>query len=80
MAARKNKIHHAEKTKSLIRASQLLNRLNKCANGEVEMTRTQVSAAQIVINKEIPDVAKVEHTGKGGGALIVKLESADADA
>lgn len=69
MAARTNKTHHAEKTKRLIRASQLLNRLNSFANGEIEMTNAQVNAAKIVIAKEIPDLKAMELTGKGGEKL-----------
>jgi hypothetical protein len=57
MAARKNKILHDDKTKRLIRASQLLNRLNSYANGEIELTQGQVQAARIVIGKEIGDIA-----------------------
>lgn len=80
MAARVNKIHHAEKTKRLIRASQLLNRLNDCANGKVELSRTQVAAAKIVIDKEIPDLARHEHVGEEGGPLVVQIvKMADAD-
>ena len=57
MAARKNKILHDDKTKRLIRASQLLNRLNSYANGEIVMEPGQVQAARIVIGKEIGDIA-----------------------
>jgi hypothetical protein len=63
MAARTEKPSHEEKTKRLIRASQLLNRLNSYANGEVEMTPAQVQAAKIVIGKEIPDLKAIEHSG-----------------
>lgn len=63
MAPRTNKPNHDEKTKRLIRASQLLNRLNSFANGEIEMTPAQVQAAKVVIGKEIPDLKAVEHSG-----------------
>ncbi len=63
MAARTNKTTHDEKTKRLIRASQLLNRLNSFANGEIEMTAAQVQAAKVVIGKEIPDLKAVELSG-----------------
>ena len=65
MAARKNKINHDQKTKELIAASQLLNRLKDHANGEIEMTSTQIKAAQIVIGKRIPDLKSVEISGVG---------------
>ena len=63
MAARKEKINHDEKTKALIRASQLLNRLNSFANGEIDLSNAQVNAAKIVIGKCIPDLKAVEVTG-----------------
>lgn len=73
MAARKNKIYHDEKTKGLIRASQLLNRLESFAKGEIQMDAAQVNAAKIVIGKYIPDMRAIEHTGPGGGPLVVEV-------
>lgn len=70
MAARKNPRNLPQSYESQ-RAKQLLNRLSKCAKGEVTMDATQVRAAQIVINKEIPDVVRQEHTGKDGGPIEV---------
>ena len=69
MAARTNKPLHADKTKRLIRASQLLNRLNSFANDEIQMTPAQVQAAKVVIGKEIPDLKAMEITGDGGGPV-----------
>ena len=60
MAARTNKVSHDVKTKRLIQASQLLNRLNSFANGEIEMTQAQVNAAKCVIGKTIPDTKAVD--------------------
>jgi len=68
MAARTNKTQHDPKTKRLIAASQLLNRLISHANNEIDMTATQVNAAKIVIAKSIPDLKAmelmVEHSGE----------------
>ncbi len=75
MAARKNKVYHDEKTKRLIRASQLLNRLNAFANGEIEMTQAQVNAARVVIGKEIPDLRAIEHSGSTDKPLSVVFTS-----
>lgn len=69
MAARTNKLTHDDKTKRLISASQLLNRLISHANGEIEMTASQVNAAKIVIGKAIPDLKAIELTGEDGGAI-----------
>jgi len=51
----------------------LLNRLQDHAFGEVEMTPTQIQAAQICLKKSMPDLAAMEHTGPDGGALIVEI-------
>lgn len=69
MAARINKTKHDDKTKRLISASQLLNRLISHANGEIEMTASQVNAAKIVIGKSIPDLKAIEVTGEDGGPI-----------
>lgn len=73
MAARTNKTKHEDKTKRLIRASQLLNRLNDFANGKIDMTQAQVNAARVVIGKDIPDLKAVELSGPGGDSLKFEL-------
>lgn len=73
MASRKNKITHDDKTKKLIQASQLLNRLISFANGEIEMTQAQVNAARVVIGKSIPDLKSVEISGNEEKPLRVAV-------
>ncbi len=74
MAAR-NDTTHQEKTKKLIQASQLLNRLNSFANGEIEMTQAQVNAAKIVIGKTIPDLKAIEISGNEDKPVVLKAYS-----
>lgn len=62
MAARKDP-RNLPQSYDIQRAKQLLNRLTKFANGEVDMTSAQVKAAQVVIGKEIPDKKAIEHSG-----------------
>ena len=69
MAARINKPLHDDKTKARIRASQLLNRLNSFAIGEIEMSAAQVNAAKIVIGKVVPDLKSVELANRDGEEL-----------
>jgi len=78
MAERTNKPLHEEKTKKLIQASQLINRLNSHAMGEVEMTQSQVNAAKIVIGKVIPDLKSIEVSGNADAPLVLMLSNADA--
>ena len=60
MAARIKKIKHDENTRLKIRAAQLINRLTNHANGEVEMSATQVRAIEILLRKILPDLSDVK--------------------
>ena len=51
---------HDDRTRAKIQTSQLLNRLFSHANGEVEMTATQVRAAEVLLKKTLPDLSAVE--------------------
>lgn len=46
------------------RAAQLMRRLYKCAMGEIELTATQIRAAEVALKKLKPDLKQVEHTGE----------------
>ena len=59
MAKRKT-LFHTESVREKIRATQLINRLQKFAFGEIELTMTQVRAIEILLRKSIPDLAAVE--------------------
>lgn len=72
MAARKRKIELSDSWKDGIRASALLRRLYSHALDEVEMTRTQIEAAKVVLAKLVPDLARQEMTGPEGGPVQVE--------
>jgi len=61
MAARTRKVLHDERTKEKIQTSQLINRLQNHALGLVEMTPTQVRAAEILLKKTTPDLSSAEN-------------------
>lgn len=68
MAARKNK-GTADKpwpqtTRDRIQTSMLLNRLEKHVLGDVEMSATQLRAAEILLKKSLPDLQAIEHSGE----------------
>ena len=50
-----------------IETTKILNRLNKLALGEIEMTANSLRASEILLRKTLPDVrvieAEVEHQG-----------------
>lgn len=72
MAARLNPAHD-ERTRAKIKTSQLINRLMAHANGVVEMTPTQVRAAEILLKKTLPDLSNTELSGPGGSQLTINV-------
>lgn len=57
-----------------IQTSQILNRLNKLAVGEIDATPAQMKAAEILLRKTLPDLSSVELTGKDGGPMLISWE------
>lgn len=62
MASRVRKIRHDDETRAKIKTSQLINRLYGHAVGEIEMTPTQVRAAEVLLKKTLPDLTAAEIT------------------
>lgn len=65
MGARGVRLHprHQDEVRAKIQASQIINRLQNHLDGEVELSQTQVRAAEILLRKSIPDLASTELTG-----------------
>ena len=73
MAARNKKIRHDEETRAKIKAAQIINRLYGHVMGTVELDAAQVSSAKALLNKVLPDLKAVEHSGAGeSGEIIFK--------
>lgn len=68
MAARLRK-HHQDDVREKIQATQIINRLQDCLNGHVELSPVQMRAAEILLKKTLPDLASSEITGADGGPL-----------
>ena len=80
MAARL-RTNHQDDVRAKIQASQLINRLQGHANGEVDMTVSQIQAAKILLDKSLGNAPQqLQLAGHDGEALVVKLESADGEA
>jgi hypothetical protein len=73
MAARKNTIRLSEEWRERIRTAGILERLEKAAMGELDVTQNQLKAAEIVLRKTLPDLARTEVTGKDGGEQTMTL-------
>lgn len=59
--------------KDKIQATMIAKRLQQHVFGEIELSATQIAAAKILLNKTIPDLASVAHTGANGGNIIVEI-------
>jgi len=59
MAARTRRIQVDQKTRDKIRTTQLINRLTAHVLDNVEMTASQVRAAEILIKKTLPDLSQM---------------------
>ena len=64
MAARKH-LSHDQRTREKIQTSQLVNRLQSFAMGEIELTREQIKAIEVLLKKSLPDLSSVELVGAG---------------
>lgn len=73
MAARLSK-HHSELVRAKIQASVLLARVHKCALGEIEMTATQLAAANSLLDRSVPKLSQIQHTGENGGPIKASLQ------
>lgn len=80
MASRLNP-KHDQRTREKIQTSQLINRLTKFVNGEVEMQPAQVTAALGLLKKTLPDLASVEHSGELATSYVMRapMPAATAD-
>jgi hypothetical protein len=58
--AKRKMLFHPDYVREKIRANQLINRLHKCAFGEISLTTTQLRAIEILLRKSIPDLAAAE--------------------
>jgi hypothetical protein len=55
------------------RTSQLINRLERCAFGEISLTMTQLRAIEILLRKSIPDLAAVEIKSEQTRRYVVEV-------
>lgn len=65
MAARL-RLRHQNEIRVKIQASQLINRLRDHVLGKVDLSATQVRAAEILLKKAIPDLSQIQGTGDDG--------------
>ena len=59
MAIRK-KLTHDMKTRERIQTSQIINRLTDHIHNKIELSSTQIRAAEILLKKTLPDLSSIE--------------------
>lgn len=62
MAARINK-RHGDQVRAKIQASNLIHRLNQCAEGKIELTSVQVRAIEALLDRSVPKLSQIQHVG-----------------
>src|SRR5687767_12025687 len=75
MAARTRKLRHDEETRGRIKASQLINRLQDHVLSDVEMSPTQLNAANILLKKVLPDLTENSSTLEIEHRFVIELPS-----
>ena len=74
MAARINKIRHSEDIRRKIQVSQLINRLESYALGDLEeVSPGKLRAISILLNKTLPDLSATEVTQQVEGDVKVSV-------
>src|SRR5262245_41486126 len=71
--AKRKMLCHPDYIREKIRTSQLINRLQKCAFGEISLTMTQLRAIEILLRKSIPDLAAAEIKGELTHRYVVEV-------
>jgi hypothetical protein len=74
MAATKRNAMLIAEARQKIKTTQLINRLQGHAFGDVEMSQTQIKATEILLRKSVPDLQSVQLQGDAdGGALVIEF-------
>lgn len=68
---------HPDVVRRRIQTSYLINRLGQCVAGKIELTSTQLKAAEILLRKALPDLSSVEHTGTIQTRNVTELSDAE---
>jgi hypothetical protein len=71
MAARMRTTHQ-EDVRAKIKTSQLINRLEDHALGNLELSATQIKAIEVLIRKTLPDLAALQLSGDEDNPLVIQ--------
>lgn len=79
MPARTRKIRHDDETRAKIQAGNIITRLQKLIDGQIEMPPHAVTAALGLLHKAIPNLTSVEHSGEQTITYVARMPSPPAD-
>lgn len=77
MAARLNPRQRAQ-TCAAIQSTLLMKRLQDDANGKIELTAGQRRSIEILLDRTVPKLAQIQHTGEDGGPFQIVISHSDA--
>lgn len=63
---------HQDEVRAKIQSSQIINRLMSAFNGEIELSQAQVNIGKALLDKALPDLKSVEHTGDENNPLTIQ--------
>lgn len=72
MAARLSR-QHSEQVRQKIQASVIIDRLTKHVNGELELSATQVAAANSLLDRSVAKLAQIQHVGDENRPLRIEV-------
>lgn len=71
MAATKRNAMNIAEAREKIKTTQLINRLQNHALGEIEMSSTQVRAVEVLLRKSVPDLANLTLQGDANNPIPI---------
>jgi len=71
--AKRKMLFHPDYVREKIRVSQLINRLQSCAMGEIDLTMPQIRAIEILLRKSIPDLAAAQVQSEQTHRYVVEV-------
>ena len=71
MAQRLNKMH-SEQVRAKIQASVIVQRLHSHVMGELDMSASQVNAANSLLDRSVPKLSQIQHVGDEENPVAIK--------
>jgi len=74
MAERLNK-RQADAARQLISVQRIIQELHRCVDGERNMKSTEIRAAEILLNKSLPNLTATDVTSKGEALPVYQFNA-----